>query len=82
MFGSDLAELTLAQIRENLPNGWADWQQISTHVTLIWDWIYAKQIAPRYTREALGQFRGSTIQKYGEAVRLTPTLVHVCRFIY
>ena len=27
-------------------------------------------------------FRGSTIQQSGEAVRLAPTLVHVCGFIW
>ena len=32
-------------------------------------------------RGALGAFRGSTIQKSGE-VRLAPTLVHVCGFIW
>ena len=32
--------------------------------------------------ETLGGFRGSTIQKYWEAVRLAPTLVHVCGFIW
>ena len=48
----------------------------------IWEWIYAKQIAPRDTRWALGVFRGSIIQKPWEAVRLTPTLVHVCGFIW
>ena len=30
----------------------------------------------------LGSFRGSTIQKSGEAVRLAPTLVNVCGFIW
>ena len=29
----------------------------------IWEWIYAKQIALRDTRGALGGFRGSNIQK-------------------
>ena len=52
----------------------------------IWEWIYAKQIAPRDTRGALGGFRGSDIQKSGEAVkrldRLAPTLVHICGFIW
>ena len=51
----------------------------------IWEWIYAKQIAPRDTRGHLGGFRGSTIQKSWGAVkrldRLAPTLVHVCGFI-
>ena len=37
----------------------------------IWEWIYAKQIAPRGTRGGhLGGVRGSTIQKFVEAVRL------------
>ena len=31
--------------------------------TFILEWIYAKQIAPRDTRRALGGVRGSTIQK-------------------
>ena len=48
----------------------------------VWEWIYAKQIAPRDTRGHLGGFRGSTIQKSGKAVRLAPTLVHVCGFIW
>ena len=30
----------------------------------------------------LGGFRGSTFQKFGKAVRLAPTLVHVCGFIW
>ncbi len=52
----------------------------------IWEWIYAKQIAPRDTRGHLGGFRGSNIQKSREAVkrldRLAPTLVHVGGFIW
>ena len=52
----------------------------------ICGWIYAKQIALRDTRGVLGGFRGSNIQKSGEAVkrldRLAPTLVHVCGFIW
>ena len=32
----------------------------------IWEWIYAKQIAPRDTRGHLGGFRGSTIQNMGK----------------
>ena len=34
-------------------NGWSDWHQICR---FIWEWIYAKQIAPRDTRWALGGF--------------------------
>ena len=38
---------------------------------------------PRDTRGTWGGgFRGSTIQKYREAVRLAPTWVHVCGFIW
>ena len=52
----------------------------------IWEWIYAKQIAPRDTRGHLGGFMGSNIQKSWEAVkrldRLASTLVHVCRFVW
>ena len=37
---------------------------------------------PSRQKGALGRgVRGSTLQKYGEAVRLAPTLVHVCGFI-
>ena len=32
----------------------------------IWEWIYAKQIAPQDTRGHLEGFRGSTIQKSGK----------------
>ena len=55
---------------------------------LIWECIYAKQIAPRDTRGTWGGggFRGSNIQKSREAVkrldRLAPTLVHVGGFIW
>ena len=48
----------------------------------IWEWIYAKQIAPRDTRGSLGGFKVSTNQKYGEAVRLAPNLVHVGGFVW
>ena len=51
----------------------------------IWEWTYAKQIAPRDTRGVLRVFYESNIQKYGKAVkrldRLAPTLGHVCGFI-
>ena len=52
----------------------------------IWEWIYAKQIAPRDTRGGGGALGGSNIKKSWEAVkrldRLAPTLVHVCGFIW
>ena len=41
-----------------------------------------RQHCPSRHKGALGGFRGSTIQKYGEVVRLAPTLVHVCGFIW
>ena len=48
----------------------------------IWEWIYAKQFAPRDTRWVLGV----NIQKSWEAVkrldRLAPTLVQVCGFFW
>ena len=51
----------------------------------IWEWIYAKQIAPRDTRGTWGS-SGSNIQKSGEALkridRLAQTLVHVRGFIW
>ena len=73
------AELTLAQILEKLPNGWADWHQISTHVQIHMGMdIRQKQVS----LETQGGTWGSTIQKYWEAVRLPPTLVHVCGFIW
>ena len=52
----------------------------------IWEWIYAIQIVPKDTMGHLGGFRGSNIQKSGEAVkrldRLASTLVHVGGFIW
>ena len=48
--------------------------------------MYAKQIVPKDTMGHLGGFRGSNLQKSGEAVkrldRLAPTLVHVGGFIW
>ena len=32
----------------------------------IWEWIDAKQIAPRYTKGALGGFRGQTFKSLGK----------------
>ena len=60
-------------------------QNMAHMCKFIWEWIYAKQIAPRDTRGAVwggggGGFRGTTIKKSGEAVRLAPTLVHVCGY--
>ena len=56
------AELTLAQIREKLPNGCADSHQIWHTCKFIWEWIYAKHIAPRDT----GGFRGQQFKSLGK----------------
>ena len=51
----------------------------------IWKWIcrYTPNKLPLETQgRHLGGFKRSTIQKYGEAVRLAQTLVHVCGFIW
>ena len=78
------AELTLAHIREKLPAGPIG-TKVGTHVQIQMGMdIYAKQIALRDTRGGAlgGVLGGSTIQKYGEAVRMALTLVHVCGFIW
>ncbi len=73
------AELILAQIREKLSNSWADWHQIWHTCANSYGNGYTTNKLPLETQGwHLGDFRGSTIQTYGEAVRLTPTLVHVC----
>ena len=77
------AEITLAQIREKLPNGWADWHHIWQTCAHSFVNGYTPNKLPLETQGGhLGGFRGSTIQKYWEAVRLAPTLVHVCGFIW
>ncbi len=77
------AELTLAQIRDNLPNGWADWHQIWHTCANSYGNGYTPNKLPLETQGGhLGGFRGSTIKKYGESVRLAPTLVHVCGLIW
>ena len=75
------SELTLAQIREKLPNGLADWHQIWHTCANSYGNGYTPNKLSLDTRGPLGGFRGSTIQKSGEDVRLAPTLVHVCGFI-
>ena len=74
------AELTLAQIREKLPNGWTDWHQIWHTYADSSGNGYTPNKLPLETQGALGGgFRGSNIQKCWEAVkrldRLAPTLV-------
>ena len=77
------AELTLAQIREKLPNGWADnGTKCGTHVQIHMGMDIRQPNYPGDTRGHLAGFRGSAIQKSGEAVRLAPTLVLVCGFIW
>ena len=54
----------------------------ATHVQIHMGMDILQQNCPSRHKGALGGFRGSTIQKFGEAVRLAPTLVHVCGFIW
>ena len=65
-----------------LSNGWTDWHHIWQTSADPSGNRYTPNKLPLETQGALGGGKGSTIQKYGEAVRLTPTLVHVCRFIW
>ena len=51
----------------------------------IWEWIYAKQIAPRDTSGHLGVLGVKHSKVWGAVKRLdrfAPTLVHVCGFIW
>ena len=49
----------------------------------IWEWIYAKQIALRDTRGALGGvLGGQQFKSLGKMSDWPPTLVHVCGFIW
>ena len=59
------AELTLAQIREKLPNGWADWHQIWLHMQIHMGMDIRQTNCPSRHKGHLGGFRGSTIQKSG-----------------
>ena len=66
-------QVTLAQIREKLPNGWADWHQIWHTCANSYGNGYTPNRLPLETQRGhLGGFRGSTIQKSGEDVRLAP----------
>ena len=77
------AKLTLAQIGEKLPNGWADWHQIWHICANAYGNGYTPNKLPFETQGGnLWGSRESTIQKSGEAVRLAPTLVHVCGFTW
>ena len=60
------AELTLAQIREKLPNGWADWHQIWHTCANSYGNGYIRQANCSSRHMGGGGFRGSTIKKYGE----------------
>ena len=68
------AELTLAQIREKLPNGWADWPQNWHTCAHSYGNGYTPNKLPLEIQGGGGGhlrgFRGSTIQKAGDAVRL------------
>ena len=76
------AELTLAQILKKLPNGWADLHQIWHTCANSYGNGYTPNKLPIETQGGhLGVLGGPTIQQSGEAVRLVPTLIHVCGFI-
>ena len=65
-----------------MSNGWSDWHQIWYTCADSSGNGYTPNKLPLETQGHLGGFRGSTIRKYWEAVRLAPTLVHVCGFIW
>ena len=82
------AELTLAQIRERLPNGWADWHRIWHTCANSYGNVYTPN---KLTLETQGGTRGggvrvSQIQKSRKAVkrldRLVLNLAHICRSIW
>ena len=96
------AELTIAQIRVQLPNGWTDWHQIwhtcadssgngytpnnlGSHLWIHLGMDIGKiQFASQYPMVISGGFRGSQIQKYGEAAKQLDRLAqiwHTCRLI-
>ena len=61
------AELTLAQIRVKLPNGWADnGTKCGTHVQIHMGMDIRQSNYPGDTRGHLAGFRGSAIQKSGK----------------
>ena len=72
---------------ENLPNGWTDWHQIwYTSADSSQNGHRLKTISPSIHQ---GAFRGgglgvknSKVWKIKRLDRLTPNLVHVCRFIW
>ena len=77
-------EISLAQIREKLPNGWADWHQIwHKSANSSGNGHRINTIRPSIPQGVLG---GSQIQKSVEAVkrldRLAPNLAHMCTFIW
>ena len=53
-----------------------------THVQIHMGMDIRQTNYPSRHKGALGVLRGSTIQKYWEAVGLAPTLVHVCGLIW
>ena len=68
-----------------MSNGWSDGIKFGTHVQIHLGIDIRQTNCPETHKGHLG-FRGSNIQKSGEAVkrldRLAPTLVHVCGFIW
>ena len=80
------AELTLAQIPEKQPNGWADWHQIKyTSTDSYGNGHRLNTNRPSIPQGEWGGGRVSQIQKSWEAIkgldRLAPNLAHICRSI-
>ena len=75
---------------ENLPNGWTDWHQMwYTSADSSQNGHRLKTISPSIHQGAFGGgFRGKkfksleNFQSTKRLDRLTPNLVHVCRFIW
>ena len=62
---------------------WPIGTKFGTHVQIHMGMDIRQTNCPSRYKGALGGgLGGSTIQKSGEAVRLAPTLVHVCGFIW
>ena len=60
------AELTLAQIRQKLPNSWANWHQIWHTCANLYGNGCQTNCPSRHKGMHVGGFRGSTIQKSGK----------------
>ena len=75
---------TAAKSRTNpsINSGKAIGTKCGTHVQIHMGMDIRQTNCPSRHKWSLGGIRGSTIHKSGEAVRLAPTCVHVCGFIW